>query len=453
MKRNYITRKIKLWKPLTRWLSLAIAIALSVVAVSIIFTPIDTNATSLSEDILGMDHRFQAVFEDHFGRELPGTSDPPEVMAQTLSLLAEKTGTKPAILWVSPRIDHLHLVLINPGGEPVVEDLYEVPQELLNQTAREFRQNITRLRPPLQLGASQQLYEWIIKPLEPQLQADNIDTLLFCAGEGLRGIPFGALYDGQQFLVEKYSLSHIPAFNLIDRDYKPIQPDRILAMGASEFQTLEPLPAVPVELSAITYKIPNLLIPQSAIEGQFLLNQDFTTENLLAKLANQDFDIIHWATHAEFNPGNPDNSYIQFWDSQLTLRQLSQIPWNSPPELLVLSACQTALGNEEAELGFAGLALQAGVKSAVASLWNISDLGTLALMSEFYLQLAKNPTKAEALQQAQINLLRGDVSFDGDRLLLSEGVVLLPEGLNDLGGSGLRHPFYWGGFTMISSPW
>lgn len=447
---NYITSKIRSWKRLASLLSLGLVVCLSVVAISVIFSPVGTNATSLSEAILGMDQRFQKVYEDHFGRDLPATSDRPEIMAQTLSRLAQETATTPAILWVSPQVDHLHLVLINPGREPIVEDLYEVPQELLNKTAREFRQNITRLRPPLELEAAKNLYDWIIKPLESELEADGIDTLLFCSGEGLRGIPFAALYDGEKFLIEKYSLSHIPAFNLIDSSYQPIEQDRILAMGASEFQELQPLPAVPVELSAITT---NLLGLQENTSRQFFLNQDFTTANLMANLASQNFDIIHWATHAEFNPGSPENSYIHFWDSKLTLNDLSNIPWTSPPELLVLSACQTALGNEQAELGFAGLALQAGVKSALASLWNVSDLGTLALMSEFYLQLGKNSTKAAALQQAQVNLLHGNVYFEGDRLLLSDGVIPLPEGLSDLGNSTIKHPLYWAGFTLISSPW
>ncbi|MCZ0902150.1 CHAT domain-containing protein, partial [Microcoleus sp. HI-ES] len=92
----------------------------------------------------------------------------------------------------------------------------------------------------------------------------------------------------------------------------------------------------------------------------------------------QKYGIIHLATHAEFRPGTPNNSYIQFWDTQLGLDQMRDLKWNNPPlELLVLSACRTALGDKEAELGFAGLALQSGAKSALASLWYVSDAGTL----------------------------------------------------------------------------
>lgn len=434
----------------TRFFALSLVCLLSI-AGSVAFGTLGTPAQSLSEKILGMERGIEREYEDYFGRDIASAEKPPEAIAEILTRLGEETGTTPAVLWAIPRADYLHLVLITPGGEPVVRDLFDVPEQLIFNTARVFRQNVTRLRPPLQLEAARQLYEWIVGPFEAEyLEPAGVDTLLFCLGSGLRATPMAAFHDGEQYLIEKYSIARIPAFNLIDTGYKPLRLDRILAMGASEFQMLEPLPAVPVELSAIAEETRG----ENGGSDQFFLNQEFTTQNLMESLAQRTFDIVHLATHAEFNPGSPKNSYIQFWDAQITLDEIHNIPWNnSPPELLVLSACQTALGDRQAELGFAGLALQAGVKSAVASLWNVSDLGTLALMTEFYRQLSVAPTKAEALRRAQINLLRGDVRFEGDRLLLGDRVVPLPEDLKDLTPSRLDHPFYWAGFSPISSPW
>jgi CHAT domain-containing protein len=111
------------------------------------------------------------------------------------------------------------------------------------------------------------------------------------------------------------------------------------------------------------------------------------------------------------------------------------------------------LGNAEAELGFAGLALQSGVKSALASLWSVSDSGTLALMSEFYQQLQDAPTKAQALRQSQLYLLQNKDLFQGDRLVLSRGAVSVPQNLELSTDEDFSHPFFWAGFTLISSPW
>ena len=168
------------------------------------------------------------------------------------------------------------------------------------------------------------------------------------------------------------------------------------------------------------------------------------------------YPIIHLATHGEFLPGAIDNSYIQLWNDKLQLNDLRQLGWNNPPvELLVLSACQTALGDEEAELGFGGLAVQAGVKSALASLWYVSDEGTLALMSSFYNYLDNVPIKAEALRQAQIAMLKGEARIeDGVLIFPGElGRVPLPPELSYIENRNLSHPYYWSAFTTIGSPW
>jgi CHAT domain-containing protein len=200
-----------------------------------------------------------------------------------------------------------------------------------------------------------------------------------------------------------------------------------------------------VELSVITGQL---------WSGKSFLNQGFTLSNLQSARTKEPFGIIHLATHAEFQPGQPRNSYIQLWDTKLPLDQLPRLRLDKPPvELLVLSACRTALGDRDAELGFAGLAVQAGVKSALGSLWYVSDEGTVGFMTEFYEKLKQAPIKAEALRQAQLAMLKGDVRLQGGKLVTSRGSFPLPPELAILGDRDFTHPYYWSAFTMIGNPW
>jgi CHAT domain-containing protein len=190
-------------------------------------------------------------------------------------------------------------------------------------------------------------------------------------------------------------------------------------------------------------------------KGKSFLNEAFTLENLKAARAKNSFGIIHLATHGEFLPGQPSDSFIQLWDSKLKLDQLRQLGWNNKPpiELLVLSACRTAVGDEQAELGFAGLAVLAGVKSALGSLWYVSDEGTLGLMTTFYEKLAQVPVKAEALRLAQLAMLKGEARVQGGKLVSGRVSIPLPPELTQLGDKDLTHPYYWSAFTMIGNPW
>ncbi len=409
---------------------------------------------TLNESVQAMEADLGAAFADHFQAKVGSADKDPVAMAAALRQIEAKTGRHPAILWAVPRDTHLHLVLVTAQGEPIVRDLFDVPRDRLEDTVRHFYRSLVRSGSVHRLQAAQQLYDWLIRPYAADyLEPEGIELLLFCFGEGLHGLPVAALYDGEHYLVETYSSALIPAFNLIDTTYQPLQRGQILAMGASEFRTLPSLPAVPVELDSITTELQASLPPEMPWQGVAFLNEAFTRENFQAQLRQRDYAIVHLATHAEFQPGTPEQSFIELWDGQLTLAQLREIDWGpSPPQLLVLSACRTVVGDREAELGFAGLALQAGVKSAIASRWYVSDAGTLALMSEFYRQLPEATTKAEALRQAQLKLLRGEVQFTGDRLQLSRGSIALPTAFGDT-TQELTHPFYWASFMVLSSPW
>ncbi|XGV98383.1 MAG: CHAT domain-containing protein [Leptolyngbya sp. BL-A-14] len=346
--------------------------------------------------------------------------------------------------------DQLELVVVMANSKPIRRLVPGATRSRVLQVVRQFLNEITdarKNRTTSYLASSQQLYRWLVAPIEPVLQAKGIGNLAYIADTGLRFLPMAALHDGQRFLVEKYSIGLMPSLSLTDTRYVSLKNAKVLAMGASEFTDQPPLPAVPTELSVIT---------KDLWPGKALLNQTFTLENLKAERQQEPFQIIHLATHSEFQPGALSNSYIQLWQTKLQLNQLRQLGWNQPPvELLVLSSCRTALGNDEAELGFAGFAVQAGVKSALASLWYVSDESTLGLMTEFYRQLHTAPIKAEALRQAQIAMLKGNVQIVGGQLRTSRGGnVQLPIALGErTDDHRLSHPYYWAAFTLIGSPW
>jgi CHAT domain-containing protein len=392
---------------------------------------------------------WRGQYEAYFGNQLVGTPLTAEQISTTLGRLTNETGKKFALIYAFPQPEELELLLVIPDTSPVRMTLPEARQSVLLDVANEFKAAVSRpIRAREYLTPAKQLYDWLIAPLEPQLQAQNIDTLILCGGAILRSLPFAALHDGQQFLVEKYNLGLVPAFNLINQHHNNFRNEKVLAMGASEFQAMPTLHAVPLELSTIT---------QDVWQSEVFLNQEFTLDNLSQQLESGEFGIVHLATHAQFRPGTPENSYIQLWQNdKLTLDQLRQLDWSElPVELLVLSACQTALGDREAELGFAGLAFQAGVKSSVASLWQVSDLGTLALMREFYWQLANSEvtTKTEALRRTQIAMLNGTVRIENGQIYTSAGVIPLPEDLKQFQNLDLSAPYYWSAFTLVGSPW
>ncbi|MEG4329073.1 CHAT domain-containing protein [Microcoleus sp. herbarium5] len=411
---------------------------------------------NLTEAVTRIEENWEQEYQNYFEQDFESRAKTTEAISKTLSRLAVQTKKKPALIYAIPRTDQLELILILPDRPPILRSIPEAKQEKLLSVVQEFRSEITnpvKLNTTSYLEPAQQLYKWIVAPLETDLQTAKIETLLFCVGAGLRTVPLAAMHDGKQFLIQKYSLSRIPAFKLTDSNYTDLRNAQVLAMGASDFAETankEPLPAVPFELGAIARQWP----------GKSFLNEDFTIVNLQSQRLQQKYGIIHLATHAEFRPGTPNNSYIQFWDTQLGLDQMRDLKWNNPPlELLVLSACRTALGDKEAELGFAGLALQSGAKSALASLWYVSDAGTLALMTEFYQQLKisrrNDPPiiKAEAMRQAQIAAIEGKVTIEGGQLRSSRGETPLPPSIPKLDSKDLSHPYYWAAFSIIGSPW
>ncbi|NEO83859.1 MAG: CHAT domain-containing protein [Spirulina sp. SIO3F2] len=339
--------------------------------------------------------------------------------------------------------DQLQIVLVTPEGMPIIKRPLGATRAQVTPVIRRFTRHLNR-QSHRYLDAAQQLYDWLIRPLEGDLATQGVQNISIIADEGLRSLPIAALHDGERFVIERYSVGLMPSLSLVDSRYRVLNTPNILAMGASEFTQLTDLPAVPLELDLIT-------------QGQRqppLLNEAFTAANLQTQSRDRSFDILHLATHAVFQAGAPDQAYVQLWgDEALQLHSFRDLKLYQDPalELLILSACQTALGDANAELGFAGSALQAGVKSVLASLWQVSDLGTMRLMSEFYTQLADPAVtiKAEALRQAQLSLLRGEATVQDGFL----GDLPLPPELARYQNADLTHPYHWSAFTLVGSPW
>ncbi|MEM6452977.1 MAG: CHAT domain-containing protein [Cyanobacteria bacterium P01_D01_bin.105] len=431
------------------------------------------DAFEASEELSSIEQNSKEDFSNYFGRSLGGEEPTPAEVRQLLEDVQAETGNRSAVVYVKTPLlpqekqapekqtpekqapealkespeDSLELLIFTADQAPIKINISAVDTQRLIQTIQQFRSTLSlsaRRNNNSYLAPSQQLHTTLIAPIEEALAEKNIDTLVFSMSAGLRSLPVAALHDGEQFLVEKYSLSVVPSLSLIDTRQSSLGEAQVLAMGVSEFDTLAPLPAVPVEVDII-----NQLWP-----GTALLNENSTRNNLISQRQQSPYQVIHLATHADFKPGRLENSYIQLWDEQIRLSELHRLGWEYPAvDLLVLSACSTAVGSPEAEMGFAGLAIASGVRSAMASLWPVSDVGTLGLMSEFYGQLKTRTVKVEALRSAQLAMLQGTIQRKDGELLTSHASFPLPTESGRFSNVDLSHPYYWAGFTMIGSPW
>jgi CHAT domain-containing protein len=250
---------------------------------------------------------------------------------------------------------------------------------------------------------SQQVYNWVIQPAETILAKSGVKTLVFVLDGALRNIPMSALYDGKQYLVEKYNVALTPGLRLFEP--KPLAqiPLKALTAGLTEARNnFEPLEFVKLELAQIESKIPT----------EVLLNQKFTSKTLASKVKSSPFPMVHIATHGQFS-SQSEKTFILAWDDRITVKDLDILLQAREKssldrlELLVLSACQTADGDKHAALGLAGVAVRAGARSTLASLWLVDDESTALLMGQFYQELKTGLTKAEALRRAQLTLLQG----------------------------------------------
>lgn len=326
---------------------------------------------------------------------------------------------------VNQVIEKLYDNLDNPSIDNSARNIFDTS----NYTAGEIQANLEILLPLLQ-----QLNLWLIEPISDRLQALQIKRLIFAGNSSFEQIPLAALYDGRQYLIERYEVALVPSLQLLNPTPIERKQLKILAGGvsqslASKTEVFPSLPNVPQELQQIQQ-----LFPKTKI----LLNQNFTSENLQKKLQD-DFSIVHLATHGLFS-SQPEQNFILTGEGEaFTIEKLSQLLKQqsvNKPQLLVLSACETAVGDQKAILGLAGVAVRSGASSTIATLWSVKDSSTAQLMQKFYQNL-KNPqnTKLDALQSAQLSLLNSLRQHPPVRELHN-----LPP-----------HPYYWAAYVLVGN--
>ncbi|MBL1260714.1 MAG: CHAT domain-containing protein [Thiotrichaceae bacterium] len=314
--------------------------------------------------------------------------------------------------------DRLELLLDFPNGEM---KRYSVPvgNHTLSAEIHRFRRLLEKRTTNQYRPHGKQLYEWLITPFESELASLNIDTLVFVPDGALRTIPLAALYDGEQFLIEKYAVATTPGVELTDP--APLDRHQIKPLYVGLSQSVQGFPAlesVPEELKGIN----------DLYHGKLLLDEDFTKIQFRNALADRQLNVLHIATHGKFS-GDADSSFILTYDGRLSMNQLAkQIGMfkfrERPLELLVLSACETAQGDERAALGLSGMAIKAGARSVVGTLWKVDDIAASQLIRDFYRQLQDpQASRAVALQRAQRAMLN-DIRF--------------------------RHPGYWSAYLLIN---
>ena len=270
---------------------------------------------------------------------------------------------------------------------------------------------------------SNQVYNWLVAPFVSKFQKKAIKTLVFVPDSEIRNIPLAALQNAEgKYLIEDYAVTVAPGLQLLPNQTKKISQSTIIGALSDASQGFKPLPAVETEANIIA----------STLNSNILLNKSFTSKTLENQIRSQNSSIIHLATHGQFS-SQPENTFILTYDDKINtekLRSLIQIrdenPYIDQIDLLVLSACETAVGDNRAALGLAGVAVRSGARSTLASLWQVNDESTSNLMQIFYSNLASKPNlnKAEILRLSQLELLNSKT---------------------------FSHPYYWASFTLVGN--
>lgn len=312
-----------------------------------------------------------------------------------------------AVVYTVILADRLEVISQGGHSKKLLHHRIDQPQSLVNAKLDTFRISLERpyLDPEAEL-ISKEIYTWLIEPQLSTWQAQAIDTLVFVLDGALRNVPIAALQKQQgQYLIEEFAIAQTPRLQL--KTPQPMNSRRpsTLLFGLSkvpmQYSSLQfdPLPFVRQEVSYVEENLP----------AKTFINEEFTQQQLQENLQSVSASVIHFATHGEFS-SDPEKTFILAWDQAITSEQLNIIlrdtPVGSEIELLILSACKTADGDNRATLGIAGIALQAGAQSTLASLWVVDDETTAKFIEYFYEALAADEqfSRAQALQQAQLKI-------------------------------------------------
>jgi CHAT domain-containing protein/Tfp pilus assembly protein PilF len=311
----------------------------------------------------------------------------------------ETVSATAAVIYIIPLADRTEILVNMPSGR-IERVKSEATAAQLEETATAFRFNLEKRTTDEYLDQATQLYDWLIKPLAPLIDNSKIDTLVFVPDGALRTIPMAALSDGQHFLVEKYAIATTPGLTLMEPKPLTAQKSNLIINGLSDsVQGFAPLSYVPDEVKKLN----------SLYGGPELMNAKFIQPNVDKEFASDSYSIVHIASHGHFD-SDARKTFVLTYDGKLSLDELERMIRPSqmrdqPVELLTLSACQTAAGDDRAALGLAGIAVKAGARSAFATLWFVNDEASSMIVGDFYTNLHSGISKAKALQQAQIKLL------------------------------------------------
>ena len=335
-----------------------------------------------------------AELEDYFQDDCANLLKAKITKIETISATA-------AVIYIIPLTDRTEILVNMPSGriERVKSPATDAQVEA---TATAFRFNLEKRTTDEYLEQSAQLYDWLIKPLAPLLDHSKIDTLVFVPDGALRTVPMAALSDGDHFLVEKYAIATTPGLTLMEPKPLTAGKNNLIINGLSEsVQGFAPLNYVPEEVKKLN----------DLYGGPELMNAKFTQPNVDKEFATDTYSIVHIASHGHFD-SDAKKTFVLTYDGKLSLDELERMIRPSqmrdqPVELLTLSACQTAAGDDRAALGLGGIAVKAGARSAFATLWCVNDEASSQLIGDFYSNLHNIPgiSKAKALQKAQIKLL------------------------------------------------
>jgi CHAT domain-containing protein len=343
-----------------------------------------------------------------------------EACLNTVQVPIDQVDNTAAVLYPIILADRLEVILSLPQ-QPLRHYAIPISQSEVESTVEQLLQTLTTRTKFDFLPFSQKVYDWLIRPALTDLANSKIKTIVFTLDGSLRNIPMAALHDGNQYLVEKYNIAITPSLQLFDP--KPLKRGALktLTAGLTEArQGFAPLENVAREVEQIQTELPSVI----------LLDREFTSNAFEKKLESSYFPVVHIATHGRFS-SKAEQTFILTWDGRIDVKQFDEMlqPANQSREkaieLLVLSACQTAKGDKRAALGLAGVAVRAGARSTLATLWNVSDVATAELMGLFYRELSNTTaTKAEVLRYAQLTLLKN------------------PE---------YQHPIFWAPFVLLGN--
>ncbi|MGK7888955.1 MAG: CHAT domain-containing protein [Leptolyngbyaceae cyanobacterium] len=303
-----------------------------------------------------------------------------------------------AVITKFPQTNDLHLHTIEIDATNLETRLNSLRREL----ARPYRSGTG-------LQVSQNLYDWLIRPIQPLLAETQAMTLVFVLDGKFRNVPMATLHNGETYLIQDYALALMPGLQLIEPQPLSATSLDVLTFGLSQMRQEFPPHAGFVDLMNVEAEVNEI---QTQLPSRLFLNQDFTQAAMAKQVEAIAAPIVHLATHGQFS-SDPADTFVLAWDRRIDINDLSAILQSrngeaNPIELLVLSACKTAEGDDRAALGLAGIAVRSGARSTLASLWTVDDQATAEMMSLFYQELAQAEApiaKAEALRRAQVKLL------------------------------------------------